>query len=77
MKVIFTEEAVRDLDGILEYIAANYPTISTSFEKRLRAVLRASGHGRRVRKRSQSGRTCAWCRSSDTLTKSSTASAMK
>ena len=43
MKVIFTEDALRDLDGILEYIAANYPTISTSFEKRLRAVLARVG----------------------------------
>jgi toxin ParE1/3/4 len=43
MKVAFTEEALRDLDEILKYIAANYPTISTSFEKRLRAVLARVG----------------------------------
>jgi plasmid stabilization system protein ParE len=35
MKVVYTDEALRDLDEILDYIASHYPTISSSFEKRL------------------------------------------
>ena len=38
MKVIYTDEALRDLDEILEFIKLNYPFILTAFEKRLRAV---------------------------------------
>jgi len=38
MKVIYTDEALRDLDEILEFIELNYPTISAAFKKRLRAV---------------------------------------
>ena len=38
MKVIYTEEALRDLDEILEFIELNYPAISSAFEKRLRSV---------------------------------------
>ena len=43
MKVVYTDEALRDLDEILGYIAANYPAISSSFEKRLRAVVTRIG----------------------------------
>ena len=43
MKVIFTEEALRDLDEILHFIARNYPTISLAFEKRLRTLLERIG----------------------------------
>jgi toxin ParE1/3/4 len=39
MKVVFTEEALRDLDEILHFIGRNYPTITTAFEKRLRTLL--------------------------------------
>jgi toxin ParE1/3/4 len=38
MKVIYTNEALRDLEEILAFIESNYPTISTAFEMRLRAV---------------------------------------
>ena len=39
MKVIYTDEALDSLDGILAFIAINYPTISAAFEKRLRTVV--------------------------------------
>ena len=38
MKVIYTDEALRDLDEILEFIELHYPAISVAFEERLRAI---------------------------------------
>jgi plasmid stabilization system protein ParE len=38
MKVIYTDEASEDLDGILAYIASNYPTVYEPFLIRLRSV---------------------------------------
>lgn len=38
MKVIYTDEALLDLDEILAFIELNYPTILAAFEKRLRSV---------------------------------------
>jgi plasmid stabilization system protein ParE len=38
MKVIYTGEASEDLDGILAYIASNYPTVYEAFLIRLRSV---------------------------------------
>jgi toxin ParE1/3/4 len=38
MKVIYTAEASKDLDGILAYIASNYPTVYEAFLIRLRSV---------------------------------------
>jgi toxin ParE1/3/4 len=38
MKVIYTDEALRDLEEILAFIELNYPTILLAFEKRLRAM---------------------------------------
>jgi toxin ParE1/3/4 len=43
MKVVYTDEALRDLNEILTFIAVNYPTISVSFVKRLRAIERRIG----------------------------------
>ncbi len=43
MKVVYTDEALRNLDEILDNIAANYPTVSASFQKRLRAVVARIG----------------------------------
>jgi plasmid stabilization system protein ParE len=43
MKVIYTDEALQDLDEILGYIGLHYPTISSSFEKRLRIVVSRIG----------------------------------
>jgi plasmid stabilization system protein ParE len=38
MKVVYTTEALADLDGIFSYIADNYPAISGAFQNRLHAV---------------------------------------
>ena len=38
MKVIYTDEALRDLDEILESIELNYPAIPAAFEARLRGI---------------------------------------
>jgi toxin ParE1/3/4 len=38
MKVIYTDEASKDLDEILAYIASNYPTVYEPFLIRLRSV---------------------------------------
>jgi len=43
MKVVYTDEALRDLDGILGFIAERYPTISASFENRLRVAVTRIG----------------------------------
>ena len=39
MKVVYTDEALRDLDEILTYIAAHYPTAYAPFEKRLHTAV--------------------------------------
>jgi plasmid stabilization system protein ParE len=38
LHVIYTAEASKDLDGILAYIASNYPTVYEAFLMRLRSV---------------------------------------
>jgi len=38
MKVIYTDEALRDLDDIASYLNLHYPTISPAVERRIRAV---------------------------------------
>jgi len=38
MKVVYTEEALRNLDDISDYIRQNYPTISEAFRLRLQFV---------------------------------------
>jgi toxin ParE1/3/4 len=43
MKVVYTDEALHNLDGILGYIASNYPTVSAAFERRLRTVITRIG----------------------------------
>jgi plasmid stabilization system protein ParE len=39
MKVVYTTEAIADLDGIFDYIANHYPAISDAFQNRLHAVI--------------------------------------
>jgi len=39
MKVVYTTEALADLDGILNYIANHYPAISEPFQNRFHAVI--------------------------------------
>jgi len=43
MKVVYTDEALRDLDEILAFIASNYPTIFAAFVMRLAAVTERIG----------------------------------
>jgi toxin ParE1/3/4 len=38
MRVVYTDQAVHDLDNILKYIAAQFPTAYQSFERRLRTI---------------------------------------
>ncbi len=38
MRVVYTAEALADLDGIFDYIANHYPAISEAFQNRLHAV---------------------------------------
>jgi plasmid stabilization system protein ParE len=39
MKVVYTEEALRNLEEIHDYIRENYPAISEAFQLRLRFVV--------------------------------------
>jgi plasmid stabilization system protein ParE len=43
MKVVYTDEALRNLDEILGYIASHYPTVCLSFQERLRSVVARIG----------------------------------
>jgi plasmid stabilization system protein ParE len=43
MKVVYTYEALRDLDEILTYVGANYPTITSAFIGRLQTIERRIG----------------------------------
>ena len=43
MKVVFTSAALADLDDILGYTAANYPTLLGPVELRIRAVVERIG----------------------------------
>jgi plasmid stabilization system protein ParE len=42
MRIIYSDEASEDLDGILAYIASNYSTVYEAFLIRLRSSPRAS-----------------------------------
>jgi hypothetical protein len=71
MKVIYTDEALENLDGIFAFIATRLTT--RLYPRRLRSGSaqwsRGSARGRRVQKRSPSGQVCVSCRSFDTRTK--------
>jgi toxin ParE1/3/4 len=43
MRIVFTDEALRDLDEILDFVAAHYLTIASSFQQRLRTTLQRIG----------------------------------
>jgi toxin ParE1/3/4 len=43
MRVVYTDEALRDLDEALNFITSNYPTIVAQFEARLRTIERRIG----------------------------------
>jgi toxin ParE1/3/4 len=38
MKVVYTDEALQDLDQIFEFNQAHYPTSADAFQRRLRAI---------------------------------------
>jgi toxin ParE1/3/4 len=40
MRVVYTDEALRDLDEILTFLAQNYPTVVEAFRQRLRDIER-------------------------------------
>ena len=39
MKVVFTDDALRDIDDILRFISENYPILARPFDSRLRAIV--------------------------------------
>ena len=43
MKVVFTDNALRELDEILHYISLNYPAVYRPFETRLRTIVARIG----------------------------------
>jgi plasmid stabilization system protein ParE len=43
MKVVYTDQALHDLDDVLRYVAANFPAAYEGFELPLRAVERRIG----------------------------------
>ena len=43
MKVVFTDDALRDLDEILQYISEHYPAVYRQFETRLRTIVTRIG----------------------------------
>ena len=43
MRVVLTDEALRDLDAILAYTATNHPTAAAALTRRLHATLRRIG----------------------------------
>jgi toxin ParE1/3/4 len=40
MKVVYTQDALRDIDEILKFIKAQYPGVLSAFERRLRVSTR-------------------------------------
>ena len=43
MKIVYTDEALHDLDDILTYLAKEYPTVSAPFQRRLSDIERRIG----------------------------------
>ncbi len=39
MKVVYTEEALRDLDAIADWLSVHYPTVAPAVERRIRSVV--------------------------------------
>jgi toxin ParE1/3/4 len=56
MKVIYTDEALKDLDEIADWLAVHYPAVAPAVEQRIRAVVARIGRwpesARRSAKRS-------------------------
>jgi hypothetical protein len=60
MRVVYTDEALSDLNETLAYIDANYPVISAAFRQAL--SLRGLGHGPKAPRKWHNGPACVWCR---------------
>lgn len=43
MKVVFTDDALRDIDDILRFISENYPIVARPFDNRLHAIVTRIG----------------------------------
>ena len=56
MRVVYTTEALADLDGIFDYIANHYPAIFETFQNRLHAVIARVADGQRAHRKFPSGR---------------------
>ncbi len=39
MKVVYTEEALEDLDAIADWLIAHYPTVAPAVERRIQSVV--------------------------------------
>lgn len=39
MKVVYTEEALKDLDAIADWLIAHYPAVAPAVERRIRSVV--------------------------------------
>jgi toxin ParE1/3/4 len=44
MKVVFTEDALSDLDAIIDWLVDHYPQVKPDFDRRLRIALARIGH---------------------------------
>ncbi|HZE54925.1 MAG TPA: type II toxin-antitoxin system RelE/ParE family toxin [Bradyrhizobium sp.] len=44
MKVVYTDEALKDLDAIANWLIANYPAVAPAVERRIRTVIRHIMH---------------------------------
>jgi toxin ParE1/3/4 len=39
MKVVYTEEALRDLDAIADWLIVHYPAVAPTVERRIRSII--------------------------------------
>jgi plasmid stabilization system protein ParE len=39
MKVVYTEESLKDLDAIADWLSVHYPTVAPAVERRIRSVV--------------------------------------
>jgi toxin ParE1/3/4 len=39
MKVVYTEEALKDLDAIADWLIVHYPTVAPAVERRIRTIV--------------------------------------
>jgi toxin ParE1/3/4 len=39
MKIVYTEEALKDLDAIADWLIVHYPTVAPAVERRIRSIV--------------------------------------